>query len=147
MNPLMVPHIQTYPEHSGERLDHPRQAHKWRDEVPANIVSPMALGENGKAYFIEVPCFANLDKVGNIIGPIIPTRFFERTGKIWAKVRPLLVMGNRQYFTVDERDGQEMELRIAAIFLSVEDLQLEAVQRKYGIPSPDRIIGKCPRKA
>lgn len=140
-NPLIRPLLPFYPEDSGNKLEEARQATRWKNEVDPNLGGPMAREANGTDYFIEEPCFANLDDLGNI-GPVMPVRWFTRNGSIYAKAHHLRLTHARDAFVIDATVQGCVELSLEAFFLSVNDLMDPECQRRYGIPPPSNISGK-----
>ncbi|KAG9089456.1 hypothetical protein FS749_001316 [Ceratobasidium sp. UAMH 11750] len=51
-NPLIAPHINPYPEDSGNYLSESWQAKKWRDYVPLDQLTPM-YAQGGKLYYVN----------------------------------------------------------------------------------------------
>ncbi|KAG8696511.1 hypothetical protein FRC09_008469 [Ceratobasidium sp. 395] len=51
-NPMVAPHINIYPEDSGDYLSESWQAKKWRDEVPLEHLTPM-YAQGSKHYYVN----------------------------------------------------------------------------------------------
>ncbi|KAF7971893.1 hypothetical protein HWV62_19513 [Athelia sp. TMB] len=138
-NPLVRPHISVYPEDSGDCLEETRQAARWKTEINTVFAGVMARGDADKDYFVEEPCFANLDDAGRV-GPVMPMRWFTRKGQLYCEAYLLAVTAARDAFVIDARNGV-IELPLSAFFLSVLDLEDELCQSRYCIPSPHRVLG------
>ncbi|KAG9102119.1 hypothetical protein FS749_015702 [Ceratobasidium sp. UAMH 11750] len=51
-NPLIAPHIDAYPEDSGNYLSESWQAKKWHENVPLDQLTPM-YAQGGKLYYVN----------------------------------------------------------------------------------------------
>ncbi|KZT20338.1 hypothetical protein NEOLEDRAFT_1165089 [Neolentinus lepideus HHB14362 ss-1] len=139
-NPLVRGKLHFYPEDSGYHLEDARQAERWRDEVDGNLACPMVRDRDGKDYFVEEPCLASIDGLGRI-APIMPMCWFTRGGRTWARVHLLRLTRYSDAFVIDGRPDSTLDIPLDVFFMSVLDLQDHDTQRRYGLPSPDRIAG------
>lgn len=131
MNPLVRPHLQTYPEDSGQRLQEVRQAQRWRDEVDPNIAAPMARGEDGKDYFVGEPCLVHLETGPGVVAP---SHWFRRADTMWSTAYPLVPTDDNTGYMMDRRTPLEVEL--SSYVLNVDDLASRTCQEMYKLPPP-----------
>ncbi|KZT19673.1 hypothetical protein NEOLEDRAFT_1158985 [Neolentinus lepideus HHB14362 ss-1] len=139
-NPLVRPHLEFYPEDSGIRLQEARQAARWREEVDALVACPMVCNDDGRDFFIEESCMANIDNLGTV-APVMPVRWFKHEGKIWAKVHMMRLTPEHDFLVIDGRKGSSLDLPMSAFFLSVLELKDADISRRYNLPHPNRIAG------
>ncbi|KII94845.1 hypothetical protein PLICRDRAFT_693166 [Plicaturopsis crispa FD-325 SS-3] len=139
-NPLVRRNLWTYSEDTGARIEEARQAERWRTEVDGNLAGPMARGDDGRDYFVEEPCMANIDQWGTP-GPVMPMRWFIRDGAYWTQAHHLRISDDRTSFLIDARPEGCVELPLTAFFLTVVDLAIPECQALYGIPNPNAIAG------
>lgn len=136
-NPLVRKHMHFFSEDAGNELKAAWQAGRWKDEVNADISGPMVRHE-GKDYFVNEPALANWGRNGEY-RPVLPTRFFRRGGKDWAKIHHLRVHPTEHSFLIDARDGACDELPISAFFASY--LEFKSDYTYYRLPEPSKIKG------
>ncbi|KAI9063124.1 hypothetical protein FKP32DRAFT_1652266 [Trametes sanguinea] len=143
-NPLVVQHLQTVPEDSGEYLGQACQGRRWRHEVDANLACPMARGADGHDYFVNEVAMAAIGRQGGL-APVMVRRWYRKGGTIWASVNPMLLQDGPEPETrsliVDEREASGIEVPLWAFRLSVVELLDPATQRNKHLPSPARIAG------
>ncbi|KAJ3753206.1 hypothetical protein EV360DRAFT_10907, partial [Lentinula raphanica] len=77
-NPFVRPKLHFYPEDSGTHLSEGRQAQRWLNEAPNNLLTPMAR-INARDFYIHEPAML-LD--GSCC---IPVRWFSRGTHLYAR--------------------------------------------------------------
>jgi hypothetical protein len=127
-------------EDAGDILKETWQAGKWKDEVDASLAGPM-VRQDDKDYFVEEPAPANV--VGENgeahISPVLPTRWFMRQGKVWAKVHRLRPHPENGHFVIDARSDTCDELPLTTFFSSYVALKKD--HHYFALPDPDMVIG------
>ncbi len=138
-NPIVRKSLETYPEDNGCKLQQASQAARWRHEVDGNLAAPMARDANGKDYFVEEPCMAQLDDTGEVVAPVMPISWFRRGSDLWAHSHYLRC--TPQGYVVDRRPHGSVDIPLSNFLLNVNDLQSTVIQDEYGLP-PAKIEGK-----
>ncbi|KAL1669170.1 hypothetical protein GGF50DRAFT_21913, partial [Schizophyllum commune] len=136
-NPLVRRHVATLAEDAGSGLDRRSQAGKWRNEVDPMLGGPMAR-HNGKDYYVEEPALARLDGAEGV-HPVLPMRWFTRSGATWAQVWPLRKHPTKDAFLVDARAPALSEVPLTAFVLSYPELA--STHEALGYPNPGLING------
>ncbi|KAJ7147561.1 hypothetical protein C8R43DRAFT_889965, partial [Mycena crocata] len=134
-NPRVRPHLSFYPEDSGSRLSEARQGDRWLKELPDEQTTPM-LRILGHDYFIYEPAMLDDREC------CIPTRWFIRGGKYFAKCWKMLAVTSEQGsgWRVLQTDDYEIP---ASRFLK-NFIQFQADAHLYDVPHPSFIIGSKP---
>ncbi|KAF7339159.1 hypothetical protein MVEN_01993000 [Mycena venus] len=137
-NPLVRPYIRVLSEDSAERLDEACQAQKWKLEVAADLAGPMARHEN-KDYFVNEPALANIGTLGEYAA-VLPSRWFLRKGKIWAKVQRLISHPDEKSDSLVIDNCHECEeIPLSNFFLSFEELK--TTHTYHNLKNPAKITG------
>lgn len=122
---------------SGERLAEACQADKWKSEVAPDLAGPMVQQE-GKDYFVNEPALANFGTLGGHAA-VLPSRWFLRDGKIWAKAQRLVPHPTEDSLVVDNRQTQCEEIPLSRSFLSFEELK--TTYTHHNLKNPATISG------
>ncbi|RDX43344.1 hypothetical protein OH76DRAFT_1206029 [Lentinus brumalis] len=133
-NPLVAPHMHWYCEDTGESGSETWQFSKWRYEVNGSLAGPMVRDDNGKDYFVDEPALAKVDGLGTI--PVIPARWFTRSGTMYALAHILHVNHSRpDTFIVDARES--IELPFVDFVVPYPELAADHVH--YNLPHPSNV--------
>lgn len=134
----MRPHIRVFCEDSADQLAEACQAEKWKLQVAADLAGPMVRHED-RDYFVNEPALANVGTLGEY-GAVLPSRWFLRNGKIWAKVQHLISHPgkNSDSLIIDNRRDCE-EIPLSNFFLSFEELK--TTHTYHNLKNPAKITG------
>lgn len=141
-NPCVRPHLRFYAEDCGKHVSEARHATRWTREVNANFAGPMARLECGGSFidfYVHEVALANIDTYGTY-APVMPTRWFERTGQLFARAHRLQVNPRRTAYIIDASDC--VDIPLSAFFASFAELQYS--HHAYGLPPPSKIDGTVP---
>ncbi|KAG8978953.1 hypothetical protein FRB90_008233, partial [Tulasnella sp. 427] len=136
-NPCVRPHLRFYAEDCGKHVSEARHGSRWAREVNANLAGPMARLECGGSFidfYVHEIALANVDSYGTY-APVLPTRWFERSGKLFARTHRVQVNSTRTAFIIDASHCADIPL--SAFFASL--VELKGSHRAYGLPSPTEI--------
>ncbi|KAL1697796.1 hypothetical protein EV121DRAFT_274849, partial [Schizophyllum commune] len=138
-NPLVRPHIHTYAEDAGEKLNAPYHGAKWREEVKAVLSGPMVRAPDGRDYYVQEPALAVVGP-SRSVQPVMPTRWFLRDGNLWGRVQALGVVsdGSATALAIDARIDC-FELPLSAFLESYEELRHSYTA--HNLPEPSRVEG------
>ncbi|KAI0054859.1 hypothetical protein BV25DRAFT_1766987, partial [Artomyces pyxidatus] len=139
-NPMVRRHMRFLAEDSGVKLEEARQAQRWLSEVDGNLAGPMARTKHGKDFFVYEPALANIDCLGTT-APVMPTRWFTREGRIFARVHRLRLTKEGDSYVIDGRTSECCDIPLEAFVLSVIELNEPELQRRYRLPAPSNIKG------
>ncbi|KAJ7252875.1 hypothetical protein C8J57DRAFT_1660976 [Mycena rebaudengoi] len=140
-NPLVRPFIHVLSEDAGEHLSEASQAEKWRLDVSPDLSGPMVRLDN-QDYFVNEPALVHLGTEGAPTSEwtaVLPSRWFLRDKKIWAKVQRLRSHPTEDGLLIDNRSGQCGVFPLSNFFASFPDL--EPIHQFHGLKNPSRIIG------
>lgn len=138
-NPLVRSHLKFYAEDAGKKVSEARHGTRWSSEVSASLAGPMARLEMDGAHldlYVHEAAIANIDELGTL-GPVMPTRWFERDGKIVAKAHSLRLNETHTAFIIDS--GTCFDIPVTSFIASF--VELSVTHRFYGLPSPRAIDG------
>ncbi|RDB19146.1 hypothetical protein Hypma_014226 [Hypsizygus marmoreus] len=97
----------------------------------------------GKDYFVNEPALAHVGDDGGF-AMVLPSRWFLKGGKIWAKVQRLISHAS-EGLLIDNRDDACLEIPVQDFFLSYPDLKV--THTSYGLPDPSEIKGLAREKS
>ncbi|KZV93208.1 hypothetical protein EXIGLDRAFT_749245 [Exidia glandulosa HHB12029] len=153
-NPLVRPHIETYPQRSGCRREHLCQGDKWVSEVDASLAGPMARF-NGQDYFVGEVAIADLtsDKpeVPSYPSSAVLIQRWHTTpassanaashpdSRLYARVERLTV--STHGFRL-EHTGDVWTVPLSAFITSYP--RLEEDHQRYSLPDPKTVAGPNP---
>ncbi|KAJ7278158.1 hypothetical protein C8J57DRAFT_1126069, partial [Mycena rebaudengoi] len=140
-NPLVRPFIQVLSEDSGELLRQASQAEKWHRDVSPDLSGPMVrLGQQD--FFVNEPALVHIASEGEFSSQewaaVLPSRWFIRDNKIWAKVQRLYSHPTEDCLLIDNRHECE-DIPLSNFFASFPDL--EPVHKFHGLKNPSKIVG------
>ena len=136
-NPKVRPHLSFYPEDAMNSISEARQGQRWLNEVPNELLTPMARIDN-RDFFIFEPAVLH-------DGPCcIPFRWFMRKGTIYANAWPMAQVMTSQGPAWRVLIGEEIEVSEHGFLKNSLEFEADAGVY-YTLPKPSRIYGKvCP---
>jgi hypothetical protein len=143
-NPLVRKEMVFYPQDNGKFMKQAANGKRWMEEVDASLAAPMVrkyLSAGYHDYFIHEPFLASVsaDNESNPAPvPLLPVRFFERAGTLFARSHPLLPKGS-SYIV----DGEtHLEIPLSSFLLPLPEFRQEHC--RYNLPCPNEILGITP---
>ncbi|THU93269.1 hypothetical protein K435DRAFT_829530 [Dendrothele bispora CBS 962.96] len=131
-NPQVRPHLHFYPEDTGKRLSEARQAKRWLEEIPDDLLTPMARIHD-QDFFIYEPVMLQDSTC------CIPTRWFERAGSLWAKCwRMQVVVSDQGVQGWNVFKSDDFEVCTSGFLKNFPNFRDDA--HLYGIPSPEKLL-------
>ena len=137
-NPLVRPHIWVFTEDSGERLAEACQAEKWKNDVHADLAGPMAR-HLGKDYFVNEPALAALGVGDDEMVAVLPSRWFIREGKLYARVQRLMSHPTEDCLLINNHSNSCEEVPLDSFIVPYPELQV--VHSYHNLKNPQRIAG------
>lgn len=138
-NPCVRPYLRFYAEDCGKHVSEARHGARWAQEVNANFAGPMARLECGGSFidfYVHEVALANIDSYGTY-APVMPTRWFERSGRLFARAHRLQTNSARTAYIINASEC--MDIPLSAFFAS--SVELQNSHRAYGLPPPSKIEG------
>ncbi|KAJ7138522.1 hypothetical protein C8R43DRAFT_1132056 [Mycena crocata] len=138
-NPLVRPFIRVLSEDSGETLRQASQAEKWRVDVSPDLSGPM-VRLDGRDFYVNEPALVHVGgDSGADWAAVLPSRWFLRDNKIWAKAQRLRSHPTEDGLLIDNRSNQCEEIPLSDFFASFSELA--SVHKFHGLKNPSRILG------
>ncbi|KAF7975494.1 hypothetical protein HWV62_9415 [Athelia sp. TMB] len=135
-NPEVRPHIRTFAEEAHGFLEQTYHASRWLTEVNSNFAAPMVRAADGQDYFVHEPALART-RPGQV-NPVLPTRWYLRDGKHWAKAHPLIT--SHDGTTFDIIGSICLEIPLTDFQVSMQ--RLEHSYTYHELPPPHRLKGE-----
>jgi hypothetical protein len=113
---------------------------KWGHEVSANVACPMVRADKGRGrfqdYYVYEPAVA---VVGNHTCAVMPTRWFSRGGKVFARALPMIRMQwqEKPGYVVDGTSSHEIPLSDFRFSVPL----FEQHHSQWNVPDPKNIEG------
>lgn len=132
-NPLVREQLKFYPERTADSIDNCRQGERWNNADP-QLACPMVRktsvsatngSESWQDFFVYEPCLAIVDTA---LSPIIPVKFYESLGIMYAEARSLRVDCHDQWIVMPGI----FEVPIADLRLSFD--RLSKFHAEYRLP-------------
>ncbi|KAG9089952.1 hypothetical protein FRC06_001282 [Ceratobasidium sp. 370] len=140
-NPLVRDQLVFYPQDDGKSLRQAANGKRWMDEVDASLAAPMVrkcLAVGHHDYFVHEPFLASIsveNEPHTVPKPLLPIRYFERSGELFARSHPLLPTDSGYVI-----DGEtHLEVPLSAFLLPYPEFLRE--YGRYEMPCPSNILG------
>ncbi|KAG8790917.1 hypothetical protein FRC12_010650 [Ceratobasidium sp. 428] len=138
-NPLVRERMVFYAQDEGATVRQAANGKRWMEEVDASLAAPMVrkdLPVGHQDYFVHEPFLASLEIDGQLVPrPLLPIRFFERSGSLFARSHPLL--SSDAGYTID--GDIHIDVPVSSFLLPFPEFCQE--YERYELPCPESIIG------
>ncbi|KAG8695014.1 hypothetical protein FRC09_009442, partial [Ceratobasidium sp. 395] len=142
-NPIVRKELVFYPQDGGNTMSQAANGQRWTKEVDASLAAPMVRKElplgGHQDFFVYEPLLASLpaseDDPTLVAQPLLPIRFFERSGELLAQAHPLACSDAGYAIDADTH----IEVPVSSFLLSLPEFRLR--HASYNLPAPDQILG------
>ncbi|KAG9077049.1 hypothetical protein FS749_011115 [Ceratobasidium sp. UAMH 11750] len=140
-NPLVREQLVFYPQDDGSSLKQAANGRRWMEEVDPSLAAPMVrkyLAVGHHDYFIHEPFLASIavnDQLPLDPTPLLPTRYFERSGVLFARSHRLIPKDSGYVINGDTH----IDVPLSSFLLPFPEFLVE--HTRYQMPCPSNIIG------